>query len=149
MESIVEETIPIEELKKFEQIYNAELARGKVTSRAQFQYAWCLTRSRYPNDIKKGTVLLEQQLQGGSQQIQRDCLFYLGVGYYRLKDYSRALKYVRGLLQIEPTNRQGLELEKLIKSKMQKEGIMGMAIVGGAVLGLAGLVTAGIALSKK
>ena len=36
------------------------------------------------------------------------------------QDYTRALKYVRGLLQIEPNNRQGQDLEKLIKGKMQK-----------------------------
>ena len=71
--------------QKFEQIYNVELARGKVAGRTQFQYAWCLVRSRYPRDIQKGTALLEQLLQDSSQQVQRDCLFYLGVGYYRLK----------------------------------------------------------------
>lgn len=71
--------------QKFERAYNSELARGKVNSRTQFEYAWCLVRSPYTNDIKKGTVLMEQLLQGGNPQNQRDCLFYLGVGHFRLK----------------------------------------------------------------
>ncbi|XP_071491167.1 mitochondrial fission 1 protein-like [Diadema setosum] len=149
METIVEETVSVEDLKKHELLYNGELARGKVTVRTQFQYAWCLVRSRYTQDMRKGTVLLEELLHGGSPQVQRDCLFYLAIGHYRLKDYTKALKFVRGLLQIEPNNRQAAELEKLIKKKMNQDGLVGMAIVGGAAMAIAGLVGAGIALSKK
>ena len=32
---------------------------SKVSSSSQFEYAWCLVRSRYPADIKKGIILLE------------------------------------------------------------------------------------------
>ncbi|KAJ8030853.1 Mitochondrial fission 1 protein [Holothuria leucospilota] len=99
---------------------------------------------------------MEQLLQGGNPQIQRDCLFYLGVGHFRLKDYTKALQFVKGLLQIEPNNHQAKELEVVIKKKMNKEGMLGMAIVGGAAavtlggaaLVIGGLVAAGMALSK-
>ena len=30
-----------------------------MSSSSQFEYAWCLVRSRYPADIKKGIILLE------------------------------------------------------------------------------------------
>ncbi|XP_038050605.1 mitochondrial fission 1 protein-like [Patiria miniata] len=149
MEAIVEEIVTIEDLKKFEQIYNCELARGKVSGRSKFNYAWCLIRSRYTNDLRKGVYLLEELLREGNPQVQRDCLFYLGVGYYRLKDYTKALKYVQGIQQIEPNNTQAKDLEQLIGKKMKRDGLMGMAIVGGAVLAVGGLVGAGIALSKK
>ncbi|XP_041483087.1 mitochondrial fission 1 protein-like isoform X2 [Lytechinus variegatus] len=149
METIVEEIVAVEDLKKNEQLYNAELAQGRVTVGTQFQYAWCLVRSRYRDDMRRGVVLLEELLHGGSPQVQRDCLFYLAIGYYRLKEYTNALKFVQGLLQIEPNNRQGADLEKLIKKKMNKDGLLGMAIVGGAAVALAGLVGAGIALAKK
>ncbi|XP_022093514.1 mitochondrial fission 1 protein-like [Acanthaster planci] len=149
MEAIVEEIVTVEDLKRFEQIYNSELARGKVSGRAKFNYAWCLIRSRYTNDLRRGVCLLEELLNESSLQVQRDCLFYLGVGYYKLKDYTRALKYVHGIQQIEPNNTQARDLEQLIKKKMNRDGLMGMAIVGGAVLAVGGLVGAGIALSKK
>ncbi|KAJ8030848.1 Mitochondrial fission 1 protein [Holothuria leucospilota] len=148
MEEIVNETISVEEIKKFERAYNSELARGKVNSRTQFEYAWCLVRSPYTNDIKKGTVLMEQLLQGGNPQIQRDCLFYLGVGHFRLKDYTKALQFVKGLLQIEPNNHQAKELEVVIKKKMNKDGLVGMAVIGGAAVVIGGLVAAGMAISK-
>ncbi|XP_033637327.1 mitochondrial fission 1 protein-like [Asterias rubens] len=149
MEAIVEETVSVDDLKKYEHAYNSELARGRVSGRTQFNYAWCLIRSRYTNDQKKGVALLEELLHGGNPQVRRDYLFYLGVGYYRLKDYTKALKYVQGLQQIEPNNTQAKDLEQLIKKKMNKEGLLGIAIVGGAVLAIGSLVGAGIALAKK
>jgi hypothetical protein len=33
-------------------------------------------------------------------------LYYLAIGNARIKEYQTALKYVRGLLQVEPGNRQ-------------------------------------------
>merc|ERR1712110_282138 len=45
-----------------------------------------------------------------------------------------------GLLQVEPGNRQAQDLENIIKTKMEKEGLIGMAVVGGATLALGGLV---------
>merc|ERR1712086_34320 len=54
MEHILDETVPAEDLKRFEQKYHEELQHGKVSSSSQFEYAWCLVRSRYPADIRKG-----------------------------------------------------------------------------------------------
>ena len=50
---------------------------------------------------------------------------------------------------MEPGNRQAQDLENIIKSKMEKEGLIGMAVVGGATLALGGLVGLGIALAKS
>lgn len=35
----------------------------QVSSEAQFEYAWCLVRSKYPADIRKGIILLEDLFQ--------------------------------------------------------------------------------------
>ncbi|KAL7977643.1 hypothetical protein Chor_009592 [Crotalus horridus] len=88
----------------------------------------------------------------GNKEEQRDYVFYLAVANYRLKEYEKALKYIRGLLKTEPSNTQALEMEKLIKKAMQKDGLVGMAIVGGMALGaasLAGLIGLAIAKSKS
>lgn len=45
--------------QKFEKKYNSELAKGAVSKETKFEYAWCLIRSKYSEDIKKGSVLLE------------------------------------------------------------------------------------------
>ena len=59
MEHLLEENVATEDLKKFETRYQTELNAGQVSSNAQFDYAWCLVRSKYPSDIRKGLLLLE------------------------------------------------------------------------------------------
>ncbi|KAJ7313062.1 hypothetical protein JRQ81_004328 [Phrynocephalus forsythii] len=149
MESVLSEVVALEDLQRFEKKYNAELNAGSISKGTTFEYAWCLVRSKYNEDIKKGIVLLEELLPKGSKEEQRDYVFYLAVGNYRLKEYEKALKYIRGLLKTEPGNMQALELEKLINKAMQKDGLVGMAIVGGMALGAAGLAgLIGLAISK-
>ena len=95
----------------------------QVSATSQFEYAWCLVRSRYPADIRKGIILLEDLfqvcniyifdstlqllcLQNRDEYNKRDYLYYLAIGNTKLKEYATALKYVRALLQVEPGNRQ-------------------------------------------
>ncbi|KAF3837129.1 hypothetical protein F7725_004593 [Dissostichus mawsoni] len=115
----------------------------------KFEYAWCLIRSKYTDDIKKGIVLLEELVQKASKDDSRDFLFYLAVAKYRLKEYEKALKYIRTLLKNEPGNKQAQDLEKLIDKALKKDGLVGMAIVGGISLGVAGLAgLIGLAVAK-
>ena len=58
-----DESVSNEDLKKFEARYHEEQQAGKVSSSAQFEYAWCLVRSKYPADIRKGIILLEDLYQ--------------------------------------------------------------------------------------
>ncbi|XP_044277348.1 mitochondrial fission 1 protein [Varanus komodoensis] len=150
MESVLSEVVALEDLQRFEKKFNAELKEGNVCKGTKFEYAWCLVRSKYNDDIKKGIVLLEDLLPKGNKEEQRDYIFYLSVANYRLKEYEKALKYIRGLLKTEPSNTQALELEKLINKAMQKDGLVGMAIVGGMALGAAGLAgLIGLAIAKS
>ncbi|XP_013782287.1 mitochondrial fission 1 protein-like [Limulus polyphemus] len=149
MEPLLEDYVSPDDLKKFEELYHNQLKHGNLTSKTQFEYAWCLIRSHYPADIRRGVVLLEDLFTHGDDNAKRDYLFYLGVGNTKLKEYNTALRYVKNFLSVEPANRQAQELEAYIKSRMRKEGLMGMAIVGGAAIALGGLVGLGVALSKK
>ena len=45
--------------QKFELLYSEQLRRGHVSEKTQFDYAWCLIRSRYQEDMKQGVALLE------------------------------------------------------------------------------------------
>lgn len=60
-----------------------------VTQKAQFEYAWCLVRSKYSADIRKGILLLED-LYSNHDTEKRDCLYYLAIGNARIK-----VKYTR------------------------------------------------------
>ncbi|KAK4879044.1 hypothetical protein RN001_007190 [Aquatica leii] len=148
MEDVLTETVPAEDLKKFEKAYHEQLYKQDVTPKAQFEYAWCLVRSKYPADIKKGIFLL-QELYRSHEEGQRDYLYYLAIGNARIKEYSKALSYVRSFLNIEPGNSQVIALESTIKKKMEKEGLVGMAVAGGFVLALGALVGLGMAIASK
>ncbi|XP_076235931.1 mitochondrial fission 1 protein [Calliopsis andreniformis] len=149
MEDILEEVVSSDDLKKFERIYNEQVHSQSVTPKAQFEYAWCLVRSKYPADIQKGIHLFEDLYSNHTESEKRDCLYYLAIGNARIKEYSKALAYVRSFLQVEPANQQVQQLERLIKKKMEKEGLYGMAIAGGVIIGVAGILGLGIAMAKR
>ncbi|XP_037116712.1 mitochondrial fission 1 protein isoform X1 [Syngnathus acus] len=155
MEAVLSDVVAPEDLLKFEKKYNNELAKGAVSKETKFEYAWCLIRSKYTGDIKKGIALLEELVQKASKDDTRDFYFYLAVANYRLKaivlqEYEEALKYIRILLKNEPGNKQAAELQALIDKALKKDGLVGMAIVGGIGLGVAGLAgLIGLAVAKR
>jgi len=149
MEEVLDEVVSNDDLKKFEREYHELLYKGKVTTEAQFNYAWCLVRSKYPADIRRGILLLEDLFKENTAgEAKRDYLYYLAIGNARIKEYSKALNYVRLFLNLEPANAQVQALEATIKKRMEKEGLVGMALAGTAMLAMGGLVALGLALSK-
>lgn len=148
MEDVLEEVVSSEDLQKFEKIFHEELHQGNVTHKTQFEYAWCLVRSRYSTDMKKGILLLKE-LFNSHPEGKRDYLFYLAIGNARIKEYNKALHFVKQFLEIEPTNQQVLDLQNKIEKKMQHEGIKGMAIAGGTALAIGAVVALGVSLISK
>jgi len=132
----MDEIISKEDRKRFEEQYNAELEKGKVSSDTQFNYAWCLIRSDKKDDILKGVLLIQGLCHSGTDQ--RDYLYFIAEGYYKLNEYKSALRYTNRLLQIEPQNRQGRELQEKITAQMKKDGLIGLGILGGTALVVGG-----------
>lgn len=98
--------------------------------------------------MKKGIILL-QDLYKTHEEGQRDYLYYLAIGNARIKEYSKALNYIRSFLSIEPGNQQVLSLQQSIQKKLDKEGLVGFAITGGAVLALGAVVGVVMAIANK
>lgn len=73
---------------------------------------------------------------------RRECLYYLALGNYKLGNYAEARRYNDSLIELEPNNLQAQSLSQLIEDKVNKEGLVGMAIVGG--LAVAAGVVGGI-----
>ncbi|XKL67776.1 hypothetical protein PGB90_003267 [Kerria lacca] len=150
-EDILNEIVSSEDLKKFEKKYHIELAAGNLQRQTRFNYAWCLVRSRYSADIRKGIILLQELCRTedlSNESSKRDYLYYLALGNARIKEYTTALQYTRAFLQVEPGNQQVATLETLIKKKMETDGIKGIALAGGVALAVGGIVTLGFALAK-
>jgi len=150
LESIIDEEVKIEDLKKFEKIYNDQVARGEPSSKAAFEYAFCLTRSTKSN-MRLGIKLLEELLsRPEADEAKRDYLYYLSVGYLRLKEYDMALKYIGAILRTEPNNLQAKSLRDLIDKRMKRDAAMGAAIVGGvSIVGAAVIIGAITALVRR
>uniref|UniRef100_A0A1B0CF32 Putative fission protein fis1 n=1 Tax=Lutzomyia longipalpis TaxID=7200 RepID=A0A1B0CF32_LUTLO len=121
MEEILNEIVPPEKLEKFEKKYQQESEEQNVTYKTQFEYAWV-----------PGTTSTT-----------------LATGHTRIREYTVALKYVRSFLQIEPNNQQVITLEQIIKKKMQRDGMIGVAVAGGAALVIGGILGLEFAMAKK
>jgi len=154
-EAIENDLVTSDDLQKFEQKYNEHSVRGSVPKQVQFEYAWCLVRSGESSDVRKGVVLLEDIYSKGSEEEKRDYIYYLALGYTKLKDYQKAKKFIDAILYKEPNNGQALELKALVDQKLVKDGLLGMALVGGGALMfggaalLVGGITAAVMAKKK
>ncbi|KAK6440296.1 Mitochondrial fission 1 protein [Oleoguttula sp. CCFEE 5521] len=97
----------------------------------KFNYAWGLIKSNARQDQQDGVRLLSEIFRSSPDRRRRECLYYLGLGNYRLGNYAEARRYNDSLLEIESGNMQAQSLKDLIEDKVAKEGLYGVAIVGG------------------
>jgi fission 1 protein len=84
-----------------------------------------------------------------SQSYRRECLYYISIGYFRLKEYSTSKEFVKLLLEMEPYSLQAQELKKLIEERIFKEGLLGVGIISGIVIITAGILGKIISNQKK
>lgn len=75
---------------------------------------------------------------------RRECLYYLALGHYKLKNYTESKKFTARLLSKEPGNMQALSLNAMIDEDVKKEGLIGMAIAGGAIAIIGGITLAAL-----
>ena len=106
-----------------------------VGTQTKFNYAWGLIKSSQRGEQQLGVQLLSDIFKTEPGR-RRECLYYLALGNYKLGNYAEARRYNDLLLEKEPGNLQAGSLRQLIDDKVNKEGLMGMAIVGGATVAL-------------
>ncbi|KAK4504741.1 hypothetical protein PRZ48_002703 [Zasmidium cellare] len=101
-----------------------------VSLQTKFNFAWGLIKSSSRDDQQEGVRLLSDIFRASPDR-RRECLYYLALGNYKLGNYAEARRYNDSLVELEPNNLQAQSLSQLIEDKVNKEGLMGMAIVGG------------------
>lgn len=92
-----------------------------------------LIKSLARPEQQEGVRLLSEIYRQAPER-RRECLYYLGLGNFKLGNYAEARRYNDSLLNIEPANLQAASLRDLIDEKVQREGLMGVAIVSGAAV---------------
>ncbi|XP_054374444.1 mitochondrial fission 1 protein [Molothrus ater] len=85
MDPEFDDVVAVEDLMALERRYAAERQQGALSRQCRFEYGWGLVRSRYREDTARGVALLSELLPETPPEEQRDVLFYLALGYYRLK----------------------------------------------------------------
>lgn len=100
-----------------------------------------LIKSQQRTDQQDGVRLLSDIFRDSPER-RRECLYYLALGNYKLGNYAEARRYNDSLIALEDGNMQAISLKGLIDDKVNKEGMVGMAIVGGVAVAAAALVAA-------
>lgn len=118
-----------------------------VGVQTKFNYAWGLIKSQKREEQQEGVRLLSEIFRSSPDR-RRECLYYLALGHYKLGNYADARRYNDHLLSYEPANLQATSLRQLIDEKVQKEGMVGVAIVGGLAVA-AGIVGSLLMKGKK
>ncbi len=88
-------------------------------------------RSSNTKDQEKGVLLL-QEIYNDSPIRRRECLYYLGLGNFKLGKYrviikikeKEARKFNDALLEVESQNPQALSLRTLINERVQRGDII-------------------------
>jgi len=109
-----------------------------VGIQTKFNYAWGLIKSADRGEQQYGVQLLSDIFRASPDR-RRECLYYLALGHYKLGNYAEARKYNDLLVDLEPGNLQAASLRGLIEEKVQREGLVGVALVGGLAVA-AGIV---------
>lgn len=75
------------------------------------QCSFLITSNNHGANLLFQGILLLKELFNSHPDGKRDYLFYLSIGNARIKEYNKALHYVKAFLEIEPANQQVLALE--------------------------------------
>eukprot|EP00934_Nitzschia_sp_Nitz4_P002271 Nitzschia sp. Nitz4//scaffold182_size44100//18835//19405//NITZ4_007253-RA/size44100-snap-gene-0.7-mRNA-1//-1//CDS//3329539562//2271//frame0 len=114
-----------------------------------FQYAFCLSKSTEPSELRYAISILDGLIKEGYEH-QIDCMYGSACALYLLGQYDQSRLRCEQILRNRPESRLAAELHLAsIESKEQKEakavkdaavGGAVAAVAAGAVLGLASLI---------
>jgi fission 1 protein len=148
--SLLCDSIKLEELRVYERAYRDEMNRGGASNQTRFAYGQALVRYKYDWDMRKGIILLEDLLSATENtESWKDYLFYLTIGNIKVKDFDQALECIQKFLALSPNDMKGKQLEKIIQERMKEEELIKYAKAGGAAAVVGAVIGLAIALGRK
>ncbi|KAH7097572.1 mitochondrial fission 1 protein [Auriculariales sp. MPI-PUGE-AT-0066] len=125
-----EVSLSYDELEVLRLQYEKETGQKHVSVQTRFNYAWGLVKSPQHNDQVEGVKLLSDIFRQEPTR-RRECLYYLALGHYKMRNYREARDFNALLLEKEPNNMQAQSLLQLIERADTRESYIGMALLGG------------------
>mmetsp|Transcript_32626 Transcript_32626/g.49165 ORF Transcript_32626/g.49165 Transcript_32626/m.49165 type:complete len:163 (+) Transcript_32626:34-522(+) len=127
-------------------------AAKEGTPDATFQYAFCLSKSAEPTELRYAITILDGLVREGYEH-QVDCMYGSACALYLLRDYDQARSRCESILRTRPESRLASELHLACiasQEQKEKEDVKKMATIGTvavAAVGVAGVIAS--ALMKK
>ncbi|ODV65946.1 mitochondrial fission 1 protein [Hyphopichia burtonii NRRL Y-1933] len=112
-----------------------------ATPQSQFNYAWGLLKSVLRHDQEAGVKILTH-LYHSVPSMERESLYYLALGSFKIGEYAKARSYTNKLLGKEPENTQFKALSLAIEDKITQDGVIGIGVAGGILALGVGLIGA-------
>mmetsp|Transcript_34208 Transcript_34208/g.97187 ORF Transcript_34208/g.97187 Transcript_34208/m.97187 type:complete len:163 (-) Transcript_34208:216-704(-) len=111
-----------------------------------FQYAFCLSKSTEPSELRYAVSILDGLVKEGYDH-QVDCMYGSACALYLLGEYEKSRNRCEQILRSNPESRLAAEMHLAsIESKEQKDAkAVKDAAVGGAVVAVAAGAVIGIA----
>lgn len=136
--------LSLQEFSLFEKLYLEDTTNKQL----QFNYAWTLIRSDSKEFQIKGVNILTLIFKTTPER-RKECLYFLGLGNYKLKNYDLSLKYVNALINAEKELGHNVYNLEELKEEIQNDV---KRTTGNALLGISigvGLLAAGISIVNR
>lgn len=142
---MLEDFISEQELEKSRTKFNS-IANPSETD--QFEFALNLIRAKQRVQIQEGLSMFQCLFtRTKDDDLKRDALYYMAIAQTKLNNYDEACKYLKSILNVQPSNEQVKELYAEVNRKMKQDGLIGLGIVGSAALvGIFGAIGLGAAM---
>lgn len=117
-----------------------------ATVQSQFNLGWGLLKSKDDDDVKEGINMITDIFKTVPNR-RTECLYYLSLGCFKIREYREASRYIDVLLAHQPDDKNALTVKKMIENELAKDSLIGFAIVSSAVA--AGVGIASYFLKRK
>lgn len=117
-----------------------EAEQPVATVQSQFNFGWGLMKSNDTDDVKQGINLLTDIFKTVPTR-RIECIYYLSLACFKIKEYREATRYIDALLMYEPENKQAVTLKKMIENELAKDSLIGFALVSTAIAATVGVAS--------
>lgn len=111
-----------------------------ATVQSLFNFGWGLMKSDDTDDVKQGINMLTDIFKTVPRR-RTECIYYLSLACFKIKEYREATRYIDALLLYEPANKQAVLLKKMIDNELAKDSLIGFALVSSAIAATVGVAS--------